>query len=171
MQGDISDTGTDAGTAFLSYNRGWAYETTYPYEVSHFTMTPTKIAFTEAALNASKVRVNVALIPRDKNTTAKIESLLAAGKFVMIAINVYDSFESETVAKTGMVPAPKKGEKLQGGHEMTIVGYDRKEQRVLVKNSWGKNWGLGGYCWIPYALLSDPKFTLELMEIKLASDK
>ena len=170
MQGDVSDTGTDAGTAFLSYNRGWSYETTSPYEVERFSETPTKIAFTEAALNASKVRVNVALIPREEGATSKIESLLSAGKFVMIAINVFESFESEMVAKTGIVSAPKKGEKLKGGHEMTIVGYDRTSQRVLVKNSWGKNWGLGGYCWIPYALISNPKFTLELMEIKLATD-
>ncbi|MEB3701728.1 C1 family peptidase [Candidatus Bealeia paramacronuclearis] len=170
MQGDISDTGTDAGTAFLSYQRGWAYEHTYPYNTVKFTQTPTKDAFTEAALNASKVRVNVSLIDVNSLAPAKIEKVISSGKLVLLAMDLFESFESPSVEKTGIVTIPQNHEKRIGGHEMKIVGYDRKAQTFLVNNSWGPKWGINGFCKVPYEMISNPKYTLELMQIKLASD-
>ena len=38
----------------------------------------------------------------------------------------------------------------RGGHFMLVVGYDDKLQAWCVKNSWGTNWGIGGYAWIGY---------------------
>lgn len=37
-----------------------------------------------------------------------------------------------------------------GGHCMVIVGYDDSKNALLVKNSWGKNWGDKGYFWLDY---------------------
>lgn len=39
----------------------------------------------------------------------------------------------------------------QGGHAMLIVGYDDAKGAFKVLNSWGKNWGRDGYCWITYS--------------------
>jgi len=76
---------------------------------------------------------------------------------VVFGLMIYSSFESETVESTGMVPVPDPGtETLLGGHAMTIVGYDQAQQRFLVRNSWGTDWGIGGYCWIPYAYILNP---------------
>lgn len=36
------------------------------------------------------------------------------------------------------------------GHVMLMVGYDDTRQAFLVKNSWGANWGSGGYVWMSY---------------------
>jgi C1A family cysteine protease len=33
---------------------------------------------------------------------------------------------------------------------MTVVGYDIPKQQLLVKNSFGKDWGDNGYGWIPF---------------------
>jgi C1A family cysteine protease len=42
-----------------------------------------------------------------------------------------------------------------GGHAVMAVGYNDASQRFLVRNSWGSDWGVGGYFTIPYAYLSD----------------
>ncbi|WP_374411275.1 C1 family peptidase [Novosphingobium colocasiae] len=35
-------------------------------------------------------------------------------------------------------------------HAMTLVGYDEDRQAFRAINSWGRNWGDGGYIWIGY---------------------
>ena len=42
----------------------------------------------------------------------------------------------------------------QGGHVMLMAGYDDTRQAFLVKNSWGTNWGTGGYVWMSYDFVS-----------------
>jgi C1A family cysteine protease len=64
---------------------------------------------------------------------------------------VYESFESQQVAKSVVVPMPAKSEKLLGGHAILAVGYNDAEQRFIVRNSWGTSWGMQGYFTIPYA--------------------
>jgi len=40
----------------------------------------------------------------------------------------------------------------QGGHAMLVVGFDDSRGAFKVLNSWGKDWGRDGYCWITYNL-------------------
>lgn len=35
-------------------------------------------------------------------------------------------------------------------HVVIIIGWDNKKQAWLIRNSWGKGWGDGGYGWIKY---------------------
>jgi hypothetical protein len=35
---------------------------------------------------------------------------------------------------------------LNGRHAMLLVGYDSDQNILLVRNSWGPNWGEAGYC-------------------------
>ena len=37
-----------------------------------------------------------------------------------------------------------------GGHALVVVGYDDKKQAFQLMNSWGKEWGTGGFIWIKY---------------------
>ena len=37
-----------------------------------------------------------------------------------------------------------------GGHAMIAVGYDNARQAFRIQNSWGRNWGDGGYGWFSY---------------------
>lgn len=73
------------------------------------------------------------------------------GRPAVFGMPVYQSFEATGL--DGLVAVPAAGETLLGGHCMVAVGYDDATQRVIVRNSWGQSWGLGGYCFIPYAMV------------------
>jgi C1A family cysteine protease len=49
------------------------------------------------------------------------------------------------------------------------VGYDDAAQRFIVRNSWGKGWGLQGYFTMPYAYLTDNNLSDDLWTIRLVS--
>ncbi|GHU26533.1 hypothetical protein FACS1894164_17750 [Spirochaetia bacterium] len=53
----------------------------------------------------------------------------------------------------------------EGGHGMCVVGYDDTKYggAFEILNSWGTNWGNGGYTWIPYALFD--QLTMEAYEL------
>ena len=66
-----------------------------------------------------------------------MKGCLASGYPFVFGFTVYDSFESQQVAKTGVVPMPAAGESVLGGHAVMAVGYDDSQQRFIVRNSWG----------------------------------
>ena len=39
-------------------------------------------------------------------------------------------------------------EHMNGGHAMTVIGYNK--EGFIIRNSWGANWGINGYCIYPY---------------------
>jgi hypothetical protein len=55
------------------------------------------------------------------------------------------------------MPIPKKGERLVGGHAVTLIGYDDSKQAFLIQNSWGTEWGLNGKFWMPYSFALDSR--------------
>jgi len=44
---------------------------------------------------------------------------------------------------------PSTGQKQEGGHAMTVVGYNN--EGFIVRNSWGFMWGKNGCCIYPYS--------------------
>jgi C1A family cysteine protease len=84
---------------------------------------------------------------------------------VLVGFTVYQSFESEVVAQTGMMPMPGPDEMVLGGHAVYAVGYDLDTQRALCRNSWGENWGLGGNFWMPMKVLDDPSTDLWIIHL------
>lgn len=64
---------------------------------------------------------------------------------LMTTMTVYEDF----MLYKGGVYEYVTGDAL-GGHAVTIVGYDDANQAWIVRNSWGQNWGEGGYFRIKY---------------------
>ena len=98
-----------------------------------------------------------------------LKGCLAEGYPVIFGFTVYDAFEEDKVAKTGVLNMPAKGEKMAGGHAVLAVGYDDASKRFIVRNSWGKKWGNKGYFTMPYDYvlnenLADDFWTIRMVE-------
>ena len=92
-------------------------------------------------------------IPSNETLTARMRGRhLVKGFCLGMGFTVFDSFEKKTATNGGYIPYPKPTESVQGGHAVTVVGYDEKKSKggaFLIKNSWGTDWGKRGYGWIP----------------------
>lgn len=84
-----------------------------------------------------------------------MRNCLFSGYPFCFGFSVYESFESETVAKSGVVNMPTLDEQMLGGHAVCAVGYSDLLQRFTVRNSWGTDWGMKGYFSIPYSYLTN----------------
>lgn len=85
----------------------------------------------------------------------------------MFGFTVYQSFESAQVARTGKVPLPSMGESVLGGHATMAVGYSDADQRFIVQNSWGRDWGDKGYFHMPYSYLTDADLAADMWTVRL----
>ena len=99
--------------------------------------------------------------------TGQMKACLAAGYPFVFGFTVYEGFESDAVAKSGMVGMPGSTETEVGGHAVMAVGYNDSVSRFLVRNSWGAEWGVGGYFTIPYAYLTDADLADDFWVIRL----
>jgi len=160
--------GSDAGAQIRDgiksvVKTGVCSEVTWPYRITKFKLKPTAKAYKEAALHQA---VSYARIARSLSV---MKACLASGFPFVFGFSVYESFESASVAKSGVLDMPAADEQLLGGHAVLCVGYDDASQRFIVRNSWGAAWGQAGYFTIPYAYLlnetlSDDFWTIRTVE-------
>ena len=92
---------------------------------------------------------------RRVDCTSKLDLLdaLTIGQ-VCLGIPVYESFESDEVARTGIVPMPGDNESYMGGHAILITGYDLDAGTATLDNSWGR-WAKDGRATIPLDYLTE----------------
>ena len=82
---------------------------------------------------------------------------------VTVGFTVYESFMSQQLADSGIMPIPQPGEDQQGGHEVLCLGYNLTKQQALIQNSWGDAWGQRGYFWMPFEVISAPDTDLWML--------
>jgi C1A family cysteine protease len=127
---------------------GVCKEAYWPYRAEKFKIKPTKTAYADG-LNRQILRYERI------SSMDQFKDAIASGYLVIAGISVYESFESDKVARTGMVPTPVSGEKFLGGHDIDLVGYDDNKRLVEFRNSWG-DWGDQGYGYLSYDFVNDP---------------
>jgi C1A family cysteine protease len=159
-----SDSGAQIRDGIKSVGQqGDCPETEWPYNIANFAQKPPAKCYTDA-LKYKAVQYQSVL-----QNVNQMKGCLASGYPFVFGFTVYDSFESQPVAQTGVVPMPASAEKVLGGHCVVAVGYDDAQQRFIVRNSWGTGWGMQGYCTMPYAYLTDPNLASDFWTIRLVA--
>jgi C1A family cysteine protease len=136
-------------------------EELWPYNIAKFRNEPPEVAYDEGQKN------QVLQYRRVNRNLNQMKGCLATGYPFVFGFSVYESFESQEVARTGVVPMPGPGEQLLGGHAVMAVGYDDSQQRFTVRNSWGENWGMSGYFTMPYAYLTQRSLSSDFWTTRL----
>lgn len=146
------------------YTYGAATENLWPYDISKFRNRPS----IDAVNDASKRKVKLYERVTDFNG---VINAIDNGYPVTIGFDVYSSFDSPTVARTGIMPYPNtKKEKLLGGHAVLIVGYNKNNDTFIVRNSWGKYWGDNGYFYMPFQVIQNTSMSSDFWVIKSISN-
>jgi len=159
------DAGSEIRTGIKTIaKQGVCSEALWPYFVTKFAVKPSPECYKEALKHRAVTYMRV------QQDLDHLKACLLEGYPIVFGFNVFASFESKTVAKTGMVPMPKPKEKQIGGHCVVIVGFDDDLQCFIVANSWGEEWGDKGYCYMPYAYLTNPKLADDFWTVRLVSD-
>ncbi|MDE1763841.1 MAG: C1 family peptidase [Thaumarchaeota archaeon] len=136
-------------------------ETLWPYDITKFVQKPPQSCYDQAKKYKA---INYQRLVQDLN---QFKSCLASGYPFVFGFTVYESFESQQVAQTGVVSMPSPTEKAIGGHAVVAVGYDDASQRFAVRNSWGSNWGMKGYFTMPYAYLIGSSLASDFWTIRV----
>lgn len=163
LEGTVnSDSGlTVADGCKVLHQFGACAEHEWPYDTTKYLQEPPL----EARVNATHRKVTKYM--RVQQNVAQIKGALALKLPVTIGISVYESFESDSVAKTGTVPMPQSNEAMLGGHCVTIWGADDNQKLFTLQNSWGPNWGDEGFFTLPYEYVLDSELCFELWCIQL----
>ncbi len=148
----------------------WPYDDTPPAvdggpwpKGAHAGKKPPRTCYTSAKGNEALAYQRVV------RSLAQFKGCLASGYPFVFGFTVYDSFETQEVASTGVVPMPTSTESVLGGHAVLAVGYDDATSRFLVRNSWGPGWGQGGYFTMPYAYLTETGLSQDFWTIRTVS--
>jgi C1A family cysteine protease len=154
LEGTIcSDSGAEIRDGIKTLAQyGVCDEKLLPYDPKKFTRKPSKKCYDNALKHRIEKYYKIASLEGMKQC-------LAMGYPFAFGFAVFDSFESATVAKTGIMPIPNpEAEELLGGHAVLAVGYDDEKRFIKVRNSWGEKWGKGGYFFMPYEFIADKRF-------------
>lgn len=127
---------------------GICSEQAWPYKVGGFAETPSTQAYEEAKLRKVKRAVMV---------EKKIETLKSAlddGLPVVFAVDLFPSFGQGV---NGFISMPSDEEVQQlkesgenHAHAMVLCGFNEEQRVFKVRNSWGRDFGDRGYCYLSY---------------------
>lgn len=151
LEGTVTwDSGATIRNAIKAVARwGTCSEDSWVYDIRRFKTRAPKRDYTEALNHQA---ISYQRLPRGMDS---FRSCLAQNRPFVFGFTVYSSFESDDVASTGVVPLPPidQYDHVLGGHAVLAVGYDDSEERFIVRNSWGEQWGNAGYFYMPYKYL------------------
>jgi len=164
LEGTVNE---DAGAAIRDGMKvvgadGVPPESDWPYDISKFTEKPPAKAFEDALQYESKYG-------RVTQSQPSLQASIYHRRPVVFGFTVYESFETVAVAETGIMPMPKKGEQILGGHAVVAIGWKLINDQLYFecRNSWSVEWGDKGYFWMPAAYITNPSVANDFWHIDL----
>lgn len=140
-------SGTYFSSAAIAIGRwGQPLETEWPYEP----LRPLGIAYVPPTQAGGKgwyksALRKISVLPNE------IHKCIEDGVPVVLGLRIFDTFFHPDSA--GHISNPQPGVRHHGLHAVLVVGF--LESELLIRNSWGITWALGGYAWISDTYLRD----------------
>lgn len=146
---------------------GICTEALYPYPSSDKSTAYKTPPSTAAIANALNYKIDAYTLINTGDTAA-VKNCLRHNIPVMMGLNIYDNkrtyqyFENLNTTSYTYDPLTSSGAiisglTLLGGHATPIIGYDDTKKAFKVQNSWGTEWGLNGFYYMPYSVFSSTK--------------
>ena len=159
-----SDNGARIRHGLKSITRhGVCAEKLWPYRAKKFAKRPPQKCYIEGA------KYRAVCYHRVRRTLKQMKACLASGYPFMFGFTVYESFHSKKVRQTGRASMPFRYEKIKGDHAVIAVGYDERQRRFIVRNSWGRKWGMRGYFTLPYEYFTNRRLSEDFWTIRTAN--
>jgi hypothetical protein len=140
-------------------------EPQWPYDIRKFKQKPPKDLYSTAVNFAGMTYAQVAW-------GDPVKSALAAGQPVVFRYHGNAELIQTIKADGMMAPWGRNPPAPEGmGHSMMLVGYDDGAQHMIVRNSWGADFGDHGYFYMPYDVLENAANSNEFWMLGLLNDK
>lgn len=129
-----------------------------PYNIARFDEEPNPFCYSFASNYKSIGYIRLDPPNQDGKVTLKnLKTVLASEYAVAFGFTVYTS-----MGGSPDIPYPSPTDSVRGGHAVTAVGYDDNHKvfpeskgSIIIRNSWGRGWGLEGYGFLPYEYVTD----------------
>lgn len=156
------DEGTTLRNAMSAIQKwGICQESYWPYYPQNVNVTPTFTAYREGSRHIILNHYSL-----DNTQIVQLKYCLAMGYPFIFGMTIYESFMSEQSKLTGIIPIPSASEQMLGGHALCCVGYDDAKKSFLIRNSWGTGWGLDGYCYMPFNMLTSLNYSSDFWTLR-----
>ena len=135
-------TGVFVQTA-MRIARGWGTpdEKQWPYDASG-NWPPTE----PKGIDGAAKRHRISAYQRVR-TLDECKLALAQGATVNISVSI--AMTDWRHPPKGRIPMPANDTDLSVTHSILVMGYDNGANDLIIQNSWGANWGEGGYGYLP----------------------
>ena len=162
VEGTVNeDSGAQIRTAVsVAAKYGICPESEWPFDPSKLCSKPPETAYKSAVQDMVKIYFAIDQRLND------FKKCLANGYPFLLGFAVYESFEGNEIAHTGIMKFPNPNERMVGGHAVAAVGYDDATQTFTILNSWSKNWGDAGYFHMPYSFLTNGGFCSDFWTVR-----
>jgi hypothetical protein len=136
------------------------------YEIKHCAFDSSRRIYKDKLLSWNRI----------SNSRDQIKSALLFNYPVVIGISIMQSYDgmmlgSKYINENGILNLNTfENSQLGGGHAMCIVGFNDTLEGGAFKivNSWGKEWGKNGFCWLKY---SDLKYISNAFFLQSKTDQ
>jgi papain like protease/dockerin type I repeat protein len=150
--------GSDGGTYIswamdLLVNSGADSLASFPYVDWDYTTQPNATSHQRAARFPAKSWNTLAV------AEVSFKNVLAGHNVIVIGTEVLPDFDALN-GSTNTVYDDNTGSS-RGRHALAIIGYNDTKQAFRFINSWGTSFGDGGYGWIGYSFINEPKLYLD----------
>jgi Papain family cysteine protease len=138
------DEGNATGMAEILKTVGTTSWNQLPFVNSNVCTVTTASQVTQAANNKIS---DYARLDEDQFTNvAELKNWIYSGYPLWFGVDIDAGFQ-----ELGTSTWSKASGKSEGGHAMTLVGWDDSKKAFKIANSWGKDWGDNGFGWVDYA--------------------